>query len=250
MTISKNQLKILAAYRLQKKCDSDGLFVVEGEKMCDEALSSGFVIRTICATDDWLSSRKHILPLECDCYEVDNAILERLSSQRSPNKAWMLLERANPRPQPKGIALTLALDGLQDPGNMGTILRIADWFGIRNIMCSMNTVSCYNSKVVQSSMGSIFRTTVSYCNLNSYLSEAQSSGISVYGAMLDGDNLYTSELKTPAILVIGNEGNGISAETLGMISHKLTIPNYGKTCESLNAATATAVLCSEFARRV
>ncbi len=271
-SLSKNQLKALAAYRVQKRCDEEGLFVVEGVKMCGEALASDFTIRAVCATADYLAS----LPkLGNEVYEVSPEQLERLSCMRTPNKVWMLVERKtesgkrkaesipgkvgmNPQdPQDfaskasrstSGGQLTLALDGLQDPGNMGTIMRTADWYGIRHIVCSRDTVSCYNPKVVQSTMGAIFRTRVEYVDLAEWLEAAAARGTATYGALLDGEPYSKTTLQRPAVLVVGNEGKGISPRVAAAVQKRLTIPNIGGTCESLNAAVATAILCSEFYR--
>lgn len=249
--LSKNQLKNLAAYRLQKRCDEEGVFVVEGVKMCNEALMSDFTIRTLCGTAEYINSVNDKLTRCGEIYEVTAEQLERLSNQRTPNKVWMIVERRTPRASGEhfnGERLTLALDGLQDPGNMGTILRIADWYGIRHIVCSRDTVSCYNPKVVQATMGAIFRTRIDYCNLAEWLDEAANKGYATYAAMLDGEPYQTATLEQPAALVIGNEGKGISPNVAANVQHKLTIPNIGGTCESLNAAVATALLCAEFYR--
>lgn len=250
-TLSKNKLNNLAAYRQQKRCDEDGVFVVEGVKMCNEALLSGFTIRTVCGTAEWMQGHGDTLARCGEVYEVAAAQLERLSNMRTPNKVWMLVER---KAQSEKAAtgnrerLVLALDGLQDPGNMGTILRIADWYGIRHIVCSHDTVSCYNPKVVQATMGAIFRTDIEYYDLAEWLGNANSAGIATYGAMLDGIPFHTATLQNPAVLVVGNEGRGLSEEVASNVLQKLTIPNIGGTCESLNAAVATAILCSEFYR--
>lgn len=252
--LSKNQLKNLAAYRQQKHCDEEGLFVVEGVKLCTEAVASDFSIRTVCMTNDFLSTaegRSMAGRLEqrgCEITEVTDDQLERLSNQRTPNKVWMLVERHAVAPASNASQLTLALDRLQDPGNLGTILRSADWYGIRHVVCSRDTVSCYNPKVVQATMGAIFRTRIDYCDLVDYISAEKKKGTPVYGALLDGDSIYHSSLTTPAILVVGNEGRGISAAVASLVDTRLTIPNIGGTCESLNAATATAILLSEFCR--
>ncbi len=280
-SLSKNQLKALAAYRMQKRCDEEGVFVVEGEKMCHEALASEHNILVICATADYLATMPNATVAD-DVYEVSSEQLERLSSLRTPNKVWMLVERkaeSGKRKAADAVAnsdevgtdlqdlqdfarhasrrttgtengelggLVLALDGLQDPGNMGTILRTADWYGIRRIVCSRNTVSCYNPKVVQASMGAVFRTSVEYCDLGAWLGKAAQEGYATYGAMLDGEAYQSATLVKPAVLVVGNEGKGISEEVAGSVQHRLTIPNVGGTCESLNAAVATAILTSRF----
>lgn len=247
--LSKNQLKTLAAFKLQKNCDEHNLFVVEGVKMCHEALLSGFTIRTVCATDSWWSTLQLGLPPACSCYSVDNAQLERLSALRTPNKVWMLLQRDVPPAASASDSVVLALDGLQDPGNMGTILRTADWYGIRNVICSHDTVSCYNPKVVQATMGAIFRTHVDYCDLADRLQQAAASGTATYGAMLDGEPYHVASLQHPAILVVGNEGRGLSPAVADAVRHRLTIPNVGGTCESLNAAVATGILLARFFTR-
>ena len=251
-SLSKNQLKNLAGYRMLKRCDEEGVFVVEGVKMCDEALRSGYAIRAVCGTVDYVQTHNEALT-HCggEVYEVNDEQLERLSSQRTPNKVWMLMERRTESGEwesGSGERLILALDGLQDPGNMGTILRTADWYGIRHIVCSRNTVSCYNPKVVQSTMGAIFRTKIMYCDLAEWMDKAEEMGAAVYGATLDGKPYQNAAVSHPAVLVIGNEGHGISPSIASRIKHKITIPNIGGTCESLNAAVATAILVSEFYR--
>ena len=154
--ISKNKLKELAAYRLQKRCDEEAVFVVEGPKMASEVLASGFTVRMICAVGEWLSAQVDSM-VGIETFEVCPAELERLSNFKTPNQVWMLVERKTEneeRSKEKG-GMILALDRIQDPGNMGTMMRTADWFGIRRVVCSPDTVSCYNPKVVQASMGAV-----------------------------------------------------------------------------------------------
>lgn len=256
-SISNTRLSRLAQYRIQKRCDEDGVFVIEGPKLCDEAVRAGFNVRAVCATAQYYYELTHKGGLEAlrrlsppdSLFEVSQAQLERLSGQRSPNRVWMLLRRPDAalqqrNPRSTGLVdLTLALDGVQDPGNMGTMLRTADWFGIRRVVCSRDTVSCFNPKVVQASMGAIFRTDVQYVDLVEYLNEASSSGCTVYGAMLDGKDVSRLVPRCPAVVVIGNEGNGISPEVSHCLTCRVTIPNVGGTAESLNAASAAAILC-------
>ena len=236
--ISKNRLKELAAYRLQKCCDEEAVFVVEGPKLAAEALASGFAVRTVCASADWLSAHADRTG-KAEGFEVGPAELERLSGFKSPNQVWMLVERPsafNIQPSP----LTLALDRLQDPGNMGTIMRTADWFGVRRIVCSPDTVSCFNPKVVQASMGAVFRTQVDYVDLPQWLSAC---GVPVYGASLQGHPL--GEVERPegaAVLLIGNESRGIGPAAMARVSHPVLIPNRGGTAESLNASVAAGIL--------
>lgn len=245
--LSKNQLKNLAAYRQQKRCDEEGLFVVEGVKLCTEALQQGISVRCLCATADYFEKYE---PSTSSVYIVSENQLERLSLLRCPNKVWMLCERPDMEARATDDAsLILALDGIQDPGNMGTILRTADWFGIRTILCSNGTVSCFNPKVVQATMGAIFRTSVQYCNLADKVRLLHKQGYSIYGALLDGENITGIRNTSKSILIIGNEGHGISPEVATLVDHRITIPNIGGTCESLNAAIATAIALYQFSCR-
>ena len=242
--ISKAKLKELAVYKQQKVCDEQAVFVVEGVKQCDEVLAAKCPIRVICATNWWLSLHPN-LPSDVEVIEVDSTALDRLSGLRTPNEVWMLLERT-PIAAPAGQPLTLALDHLQDPGNLGTIIRTADWFGVRRIVCSEGTVSCYNPKVVQSTMGGLFRTEITYTDLPAYLNNCNKP---VYGALLDGESIWSgTPLQLPpegAVLVVGNESRGITPEVQQHITHRIAIPNLGGTAESLNASVACAILMAE-----
>jgi len=249
--ISKSKLKELSGYKLQKNCDEQSVFVVEGVKLCDEALAAKLPVKAICATNLWLTEHPN-LPLDAEVIEVDENALERLSSLRTPNEVWMLLPRPFTVPIAERIPLILALDHLQDPGNMGTIIRTADWFGIRRIVCSEGTVSCYNPKVVQSTMGSLFRTEIIYTDLPSFLSEC---GMPVYGALLDGEDIWADSHPLHlqpggSVLVIGNESRGITPEVQRHVTHRVMIPNLGGTAESLNASVACAILIAELMRGV
>ena len=247
--ISKAKLKELAVYKQQKVCDEQAVFVVEGVKQCDEVLAAKCPIRVICATNWWLSLHPN-LPSDVEVIEVDSTALDRLSGLRTPNEVWMLLPRPTALMPHVEDKLVLALDHLQDPGNLGTIIRTADWFGIRRIVCSEGTVSCYNPKVVQSTMGSLFRTEIIYTDLPSFLSEC---GMPVYGALLDGDNIWGDSHPLHlqpggSVLVIGNESRGITPEVQQFVTHRVMIPNIGGTAESLNASVACAILIAELMR--
>ena len=237
--INKNKLKELAAYRQQRRCDEEAVFVVEGPKMAAEALASGFVIRTVCATTEWLAANG--AGVAAECHEVSLAELERLSNQKAPNQVWMLVERKDLNDLKDPDDLILALDRIQDPGNLGTMMRTADWYGIRHIVCSTDTVSCYNPKVVQASMGAVFRTRVEYVDLPQWLATCS---MPVFGASLQGEPLPTIHHPLPArkILLIGNESRGISPEAMAHVTHPVLIPNIGGTAESLNASVAAAIL--------
>lgn len=251
--ISKNKLKELSKYKTAKFCDEDNVFVVEGSKMCMEALKSDFEITTICATEDWYIENRTLIRKKVspeNIYEVNDNDLERITTLKTPNKVWVLLNRPTTSPianvQSK---LTLVLDKIQDPGNMGTIIRICDWYGIRNIVCTPDTASCYNPKVVQASMGGIFRTNITYTDIETFID--QNNNMPIYGAVLDGENICTMPLDDKeAILIIGNESKGISQIIQQKITHKIMIPNIGGTCESLNASVATGIICHEFMKRI
>lgn len=239
--ISKNKLKELTAYRLQKQCDEEAVFVVEGPKMAAEAMAAGMSIRVVCATSEWLSAHADstVAP---ETYEVSQAELERLSNFKTPNQVWMLVERPKSfHLSPLISHLILALDRIQDPGNLGTIMRTADWFGVRHIVCSRDTVSCFNPKVVQATMGAIFRTKVDYVDLPQWLAGC---GMPVYGASLQGQPLTKHlTLNTKhSVLLIGNESRGISPEAMAAVTHPVLIPNLGGTAESLNASVAAGIL--------
>lgn len=243
--ISKARLKELSLYKQQKYCDDDHVFVVEGVKMAEEALSANVTIRSVCGTSAWVEAHRQALQ-GVECHEVNGEELDRLSGLRAPNEVWMLLDRLAVAP-PADEGLTLVLDHLQDPGNMGTIIRTADWFGIRRIVCSPDSVSCYNPKVVQATMGGIFRTSIEVADLCQWLAAYRHP---VYGALLDGSNVYATPLQLPSALVIGNESRGISQAVQEFVSQRIAIPNYGGTCESLNASVATAILCAAFAEGI
>lgn len=243
--ISKAKLKELSRYRLAKNCEADQLFTIEGTKMVEEAILTRQSIHAICATVEWLSTNK--LPehlASCEIHEVTTSDMERLSNFKTANNVWALVERRESNQiQSNPTTPVLVLDHIQDPGNMGTIMRTADWFGCRTIICSTNSANCYNPKVVQATMGAIFRTHVVYTDIVAYLKE---STLPIYGALLDGADVYRTPLQGPAILVIGNESRGISPEVRKLVTHPISIPNIGGTAESLNAAVATGILCSMF----
>lgn len=265
--ISKSKQKEISSYKLQKNCDSEQVFVVEGPKMCSEAWREKITIRIVVALPEWLEEVQQEWGFDwnrlrgtaneggtmrwhgIDIYEATDAELERISGMKAPNKVWMLVDRAPEQSLPQlGEGPILVLDHLQDPGNLGTILRTADWFGIRQVVCSPDTASCYNAKVVQASMGGVFRTKICYTNLLPLLDEASSKGLPIYGALLEGKSLFDTHMERNGLLIVGNESKGISSEVASRVTQKITIPNIGGTCESLNAAIATALFCAEWMR--
>ena len=219
-----------------------GAFIAEGEKLVGEIRSSSLRIRRILQTK----------PIFAEGELVSEKEMERISQLKSANSVLAVVELptrklADVKPNKN---LVLALDRVQNPGNLGTIIRLADWFGISDIVCSEDTADCFNPKVVQATMGAILRVRVHYTNLAKWLAEQRDTKI--YGTFLEGENIYNAQLDKSGVIVMGNEGQGISAEVAKCVSHKLLIPPYpADRCgsESLNVAVATAVICSEFRRR-
>ena len=239
MSISKNELRQVRSLSQKKFRDETGLFVVEGEKMVSEALTSAFEVVKVYRRE-----------------EIGEAAMERLSCLSSPSPVLAVVRKPSPAGFHPAKGLFLALDGIRDPGNLGTILRIADWFGIDGVVASGDTVDLYNPKVVQATMGAIFRIPFHTLDIPSFCQSVLTSGGHVYGTFLDGENLYQRPLdcgaSTPSVIVIGNESNGISLETAACVSDRLFIPPYPADdpgSESLNAAVATAITVAEFRRR-
>ena len=247
--ISKNQIKFVKQLEMKKHRQREGLFVAEGPKVVGDLLAAGFEPHTIYATEEWGENLTSHLSALTSTVTPDE--LRKLSFLQHPQQVlavFSIRNRSNEAPSGAvgGDSLTLALDGIQDPGNLGTIIRIADWFGIDTIVCSLDTADAWSPKVVQATMGSIARVAISYTDLKEYLSHTT---LPVCGTLLDGDNIYTQELPQEAIIVMGNEGNGISPDIRQLVTHRLFIPQYRHGAESLNVAIATAITCAEFRRR-
>ena len=248
--LSKNQIKWVHSLELKKNRKKEGLFVAEGPKVVGDLLRAGYVARSIFCTEkaevhNRVGSAVHTAVHICTDDE-----LRKLSFLQHPQEVLAVFEIPhNSSLFTLHSSLSLALDGVQDPGNLGTIIRIADWFGIQTIYCSEDTADCYNPKVVQATMGSLAHVHIIYTDLEALL---QSVHCPIYGTLLDGQNIYQQQLSNEGIIVMGNEGNGISPAIRKLVTHKLLIPNYntsGATAESLNVAIATAITCAEFRRR-
>jgi TrmH family RNA methyltransferase len=251
--LSKNKIKLIQSLNRKKDRDETGLFLVEGNKMVEEAIASGFRIALIACTPDFFAQYPELKHRTEEWIETDSETIRKASLLQNPQDALAIVyqeQHAEPEADLQH-ELCLALDFIQDPGNLGTILRIADWFGIRSVICSANTVDVYNPKVVQASMGAIFRVKTSYTDMHEFLKSSIENQVPVYGTFLEGKNIYTEPLSRNGILVMGNEGNGISPEIAQLVSHKISIPSFssGKGSESLNVAVAAAICCSEFRRR-
>ena len=248
--ISKNQLKYVRQLEQKKYRKREGLFVAEGVKVVNDLLLR-YQPKMLFATHEYLETHPlHNATFET--IEVSPDELTRLSFQQHPQQVLALfpIPTINYNLSSINNNLSLALDGVQDPGNLGTIIRIADWFGIENIYCSEDTVDAWNPKVVQATMGSISRVNLIYIDLPQMLDNLQSD-FPVYGTFLDGKNIYDESLSQEGLVIMGNEGNGISDAVRSRVNRRLLIPDFhqGETADSLNVAIATAITCSEFRRR-
>jgi RNA methyltransferase, TrmH family len=256
--LSKSRVKHIQSLKLKKFRELHQQFIAEGSKLVTELMTSAYRVDTIFATNEWI--RQHEKELAAGNFtveEVSEPGLERITalSTPSPVLAVINIPVVEGSLYPLSDGLTLMLDDIRDPGNLGTIVRIADWFGIGNIICSDTCVDLYNPKTVQSTMGSIARVRVFYGNLAATLKQIQ-PGTKVYGTFLEGDNIYTRQLDQTGIIIIGNESQGISEEVSQFVTDKLFIPGFQKqgsrstSAESLNASVAAAIVCSEFRRRI
>ncbi len=239
--ISKNQIKLITGLHQKKQRFANQLFFAEGIKVIQELLQSNFELEYLFTTQndfETVGTSKRIAVTEQE--------LKKISALSTPNTCLAVFKI----PAENTIidsGLILALDDIRDPGNLGTILRLCDWFGIQQIICSKETVDIYNPKVVQATMGSIARVNVNYVDLKSFIANAK---LPVFGTFMNGENIYQSVLPQNGIIIMGNEANGISAEIEKTVTSRLTIPRFGKLqkTESLNVATATAIVLSEFKR--
>ena len=247
--LSKNKIKYIHSLSVKKIRNEEGLFVAEGNKIVADMLPY-FDCELLVAAPQWLETHKS------DAKEIvvaEGDDIQKASFLKTPQDVLALfripdssLEAIHPNRE-----LILALDGIQNPGNLGTIIRLADWFGIEHIVCSHDTADVFSPKVVQATMGALAHTQICYTDLLSWLKIQTEQGIPVYGTFLDGQNMYEKELNKTGIIVMGNEGNGIRPEVGSLIKERLYIPHpEGRvTSESLNVAIATAVVCAEFRRR-
>lgn len=239
--VGKNKIKLIKGLKQKKQRHKHGLFIAEGKKTVTELLAASFELEKIFSTEA-------IFKLPAEKFElITEAELKSISLLSTPQTVLAVFSI----PKQKSIldqGLLVGLDGVRDPGNLGTIIRLCDWFGISDLVCSEDTVDCYNPKVVQASMGSIARVNVVYLDLKTFLKESTRP---VYGTFLSGENIYESTLSKEGILILGNEANGISEEVKAWSTTKLSIPQFGeiKSTESLNVATAAAICLSEFRRK-
>lgn len=247
--ISNSQVKQIKALSIKKLRDESGLFLAEGTKLVLELLDS-FKLKLMIATSDWINQNGRGIVQNIQIVSPEE--LQKVSCLKTPQGVLAVFEK--PKYQLSDIDLihnlNLAIDDVQDPGNLGTIIRIADWFGIHDIICSLHSADAFSPKTVQSTMGALARVRVHYIDLVEFL-EAQSSSIPIFGTFMDGNNIYTEKLTSNGIIVMGNEGNGISTKIEKLVTNKLLIPNFPaneKTSDSLNVGVATALICAEFRR--
>jgi TrmH family RNA methyltransferase len=247
--ITKSELKRLISYKQSKYRDADNVFIVEGIKMYEELLDSNFVIESVYSTVQNICKQKNI-----NIKAITEDELNRISLLTTPNKVYCLVKKLAIHnvftlTQDK---LTIVLDGIKDPGNLGTIIRIADWFGINDIVCSNDSVDVFNFKVVQATMGSIFRVNVHYLDLNHWL-KSLPKDTNIYGTLLErGENLYSTHLISKGVIIVGNESLGIREDIKKFINCPLTIPRFSikkNKPESLNVSVATAIILSEFCKK-
>lgn len=244
--MTKAEIQFVRSLADKRMRDSEGLFIAEGDKLVEEIIASGLNIRNLYTTNKGLGLRGATL--------IERSEMERISQLKSANTALAVVEQPRYKLDERALrdTLILALDGVQNPGNMGTIIRLADWFGIKDVLCSTECADCYNPKVVQATMGAILRVRVHYVDdLAKLLNRLNSSGMPIYGTLLDGQNIYTKQLSTNGVIVMGNEGRGLSDACRASVSDRLFIPPYPidtPTSESLNVAMATGIVLAEFRR--
>ena len=240
--ITNAQIKFIKSLAQAKNRELHKLYVAEGEKLAIEWLQSSANVQMIIATSLWISKNQSIISKHSSAQviEVDEQTLARMSQLQTPNHVILVVEYSSKMVIPKETGWIIALDTIQDPGNMGTILRIADWFGINTIICSPQCVDIYNHKVIQSGMGAHLRVAVEYKELDTFFKLNQ---LPVYAALLNGENLFQVKSKQAGIILIGNESKGIAPELLPFASHPVTIPRIGGA-ESLNAGVATGIIAA------
>jgi TrmH family RNA methyltransferase len=245
--ISKQRIKFVKSLKLKKYRQKATLFVVEGAKNVNELLRSDFVIRDLYATARYLTAHQDLIQGQVSCIECSENDLVSMGSFQSNAYVLAVAEMKSHTSNLHNEQMLLALDGVQDPGNLGTIIRLADWYGIRHIIASPCSADFYNPKVLSASMGSFVRVVVHYTELTDFLSK--NTGFCVYGTFLQGKNIHHIKPKLPAIIVMGSEAKGIGKELTAMIAERITIPRFGNA-ESLNVAVSTAIVCDNFARHL
>jgi len=253
--LSKKQVSLVVSLQKKKCRDEEKLFVIEGDKIVKEFLASGKKVVTLIAKPEFIAALStELLKSAGEVIPVNYEELKKMSSLTTPHNAMAVAAIPEVSPNTGRILknLCVALDFIQDPGNLGTIIRSAAWFGIKNIVCSDNCVDVYNPKVIQASMGAILNVDVWYMDLPGFLGKASAGSVPVYGTMLEGESIYSTALSDKGVIILGNESRGISADLIPFITDRISIPKFTDAVngiESLNAGMAASVIFSEFARR-
>lgn len=262
LQLSNGKKKLIRSLAMKKYRQAEKLFLAEGDKMVRELIVHNrgrteirYIIESVIATEEWLGVNGDLLGQDYDIYQTTQAELETISLQQTPNQVMAVVHQHIPELEISQIKtkLSIGLEFLQDPGNLGTIIRLADWFGIRNILCSENCVDLYNSKTIQATMGSFLRVNIYYTDLaSSICSLREEKNYMVYGTGQNGNNLFHTPLFLPGIVLFGNEANGLSTDIMDVADRILTIPYHDRTShpDSLNVATAAAILCAEFRKAI
>jgi TrmH family RNA methyltransferase len=250
--LSKNKIKQIKSLAHKKYRDSTGLFIAEGEKIVTELIIARYRFNLIVATKGLMPSYNSV---DCEKITATPDDIKKVSQLKTPPPVFALCYQKQEKLLVENLKneLTLALDQIQDPGNLGTIIRLSSWFGLHHLVCSPNTVDCYNPKVIQASMGAIAHVSIHYTSLDALIVDAKKAGIATLGTFLSGSNIYSENLPEKGIVVLGNEGQGISPEIEKLIGKKLFIPSHPLnrlSVESLNVSVAASIVCSEFRRNI
>ncbi|WP_109299795.1 RNA methyltransferase [Aquimarina sp. AU474] len=241
--VSKNQKKLIKSLYQKKYRKQHELFVAEGKKVIKELLDANFELYALYTVDEEIFNIDDKLQ-----FIVTEEELKQISFLATAQSVLAIFSTPKPR-EINDDGIVLLLDDIRDPGNLGTIIRLCDWFGVKELVCSNQTVDCFNPKVIQATMGSITRVNINYTDTVAFL-QSQKEGANIFGTFMDGDNIYPMQLPEQAVIIMGNEANGISAEIENLVNKRIAIPQFGagQKTESLNVATATAIVLSEFKR--
>jgi TrmH family RNA methyltransferase len=237
--VSKSQIKLITSLQQKKYRNKLELFVAEGPKVINELITAKLQLQSLYSTVEGLFKNKNV-------QVISEKELSKISSLKNANNSLAVFKIPNKKTYVEN-GITVVLDSIQDPGNLGTIIRLCDWFDVTNLICSLNTVDCFNPKVIQATMGSIVRVNIMYTDIEEFLAKSK---FPIYVGAMDGANIYKEKLPDQAIIVVGNEANGVSTKIMDLANNKITIPQFGvnQETESLNVATAAAILLSEFKR--
>lgn len=256
MQLTKNTIRIIKSLEYKKHREMEQLFVAEGSKIVLDFIKSELTVVHLCAYPEWIEEHKNsIKNLDNQTIEISESEMKKISHLHSPSPVLATFKiKKNQMFDFKNntVSSVLFLDGIQDPGNLGTLIRTADWFGIKNIVCSNNSVDCYNPKVVQSTMGSLARVNISYSEMDAFFKTVPSD-FAIMGAYMEGESIRDIIFPSKSILIIGSEGKGISSDTASYITHKISIPRLSKnndknSIDSLNASVAGAIICYEYSK--